>query len=282
MSTTRSASASRSTLAEGRPLRLPGRGTTFVREVTGPTGAPTLVLLHGLFATAALNWPRAFDALGQRFHVVAMDQRGHGRGIRALRPFRLQDCADDVIALADVLDVDRVIPVGYSMGGPVALLAARRHPDRVAGIVLCATSARFSDDDSTPLPLSGMVGATLRFTLPAVREQMMAAMLRQVDLPPLLREEARRHDPAALIEATNAVRRFDARSWAGSLEPPAASVVTTRDRLVSPDRQIELARLTRATIHPIEADHEVAARRPDLFLPVLLEAARAVASAAAA
>ena len=89
---------------------------------------------------------------------MALDQRGHGRGIRSLRPFRLQDCADDVIALADVLDVDRVIPVGYSMGGPVALLAARRHPDRVPGIVLCATSARFSDDDSTPSPLGGMVG----------------------------------------------------------------------------------------------------------------------------
>ena len=38
--------------------------------------APVILMQLLVFATAALNWPRAFDALGQRFHVVAMDQRG--------------------------------------------------------------------------------------------------------------------------------------------------------------------------------------------------------------
>ena len=85
----------------GRRVRLPGRGTTFVRDVAGPVGAPTVVLLHGLGATASINWPGAFDALSSQFRVVALDQAGHGRGVRSRRPFRLEDCADDVARLAD-------------------------------------------------------------------------------------------------------------------------------------------------------------------------------------
>src|SRR5207237_10480362 len=127
-------------LPPGRALELPGRGRTFVRELAGPAGAPTVVLLHGLGASADLNWFPSFSALGRQFRVLAIDQRGHGRGIRVGTRFGLEDCADDVVALADALGIERVIPVGYSMGGPVAQLVWRHHRDRVAGMVLCATS----------------------------------------------------------------------------------------------------------------------------------------------
>src|SRR4051794_13728003 len=102
-------------LPPGRAVELPGRGTTFVREVEGPPGAPTVVLLHGWTATADLNWFPSFGPLGRRFHVVALDHRGHGRGIRTSAPFRLEDCADDVVALGDVLGLDRFVVAGYSM-----------------------------------------------------------------------------------------------------------------------------------------------------------------------
>src|SRR5512144_2530000 len=89
-------------LPPGRHVELTGRGTTFVRELAGPPGAPTLVLLHGWTATADLNWFTCFAELGRRFRVLSMDHRGHGRGIRSRRVFRLEDCADDVAALLDV------------------------------------------------------------------------------------------------------------------------------------------------------------------------------------
>ncbi len=84
-----------------RSVPLPGRGTTFVREAAGPPGAPTLVLLHGLAATGGLNWRPSLEPLSERFRVVAIDHRGHGRGIPVRGHFRLADCADDVFALAD-------------------------------------------------------------------------------------------------------------------------------------------------------------------------------------
>ena len=71
-----------------RTVEVPHRGSMAVREVRGPEGAPTLVLLHGLAATGRLNWATSVPALAQRFHVVVVDHRGHGHGIRT-RHFRL-------------------------------------------------------------------------------------------------------------------------------------------------------------------------------------------------
>src|SRR4051812_22903803 len=104
-------------LPMGRRLHLEGRGITFVRQGEGPPGAPTLLLLHGWMASGGLNWFRVFDALGARYNVVAVDLRGHGRGIRNGRRFRLADCADDAAATLDALDAGPVIAVGYSLGG---------------------------------------------------------------------------------------------------------------------------------------------------------------------
>jgi pimeloyl-ACP methyl ester carboxylesterase len=240
-------------------------------------------LLHGLGATGRLNWPGAFESLSPWFRVVAIDHRGHGRGIRSPRQFRLRDCADDVIALADVLGIDQLIAVGYSMGGPIALHARRRHPQRVAGLVLCATAARFAaDDERRPSPLATAVVTSLRLTPPGVRRWMSATatnyLARETALPPAYVEEARNHDPAAIVEASRAVLAFDARTWIGELNCPATSIVTEHDRLVPRDRQIELAHAVGASIIPLAADHFAAVRSPRRFLPALATACRNVAA----
>jgi non-ribosomal peptide synthetase component E (peptide arylation enzyme) len=83
--------------------------------------------------------------------------------------------------------------------------------------------------------------------------------------------------PAAVLEATRAVWRFDARTWVGDLRCLAAVVVTELDRLVPAGRQLELATATGATVHRVTAGHDVAARDPGHFLHALSEACRSVA-----
>src|SRR2546423_1505563 len=107
--------------------------------MAGPAGAPTPLLLHRLVASSYLHRLPAFRVLNERFRIVATDLRGHGRAA-SVRRFRLEDCADDMAAVAEALGVERCIPVGYSLGGPVAQLFWRRHRDLVEGLVLCATS----------------------------------------------------------------------------------------------------------------------------------------------
>ena len=99
----------------------------------------SVLLLHGWTANADLNFFTCYRPLGEHFRVVAIDHRGHGRGIRTRKAFRLEDCADDAAALCDLLGIDSVIPIGYSMGGTIAQLMWRRHPQLVRGLVLGAT-----------------------------------------------------------------------------------------------------------------------------------------------
>ena len=264
----------------GRPLELPGRGVTFVREMAGPEGAPTLVLLHGLSATGALNWYPVFERLSRQFHVVAIDHRGHGRGIRSRRRFRLSDCADDAVAVADALGIDRFIPVGYSMGGPISQLIWKRHPERVAGMVLCATSRDFRGRprERVQFLAAGILGVAAR-RLPGWRGA--AAEERAGNMARWLAAEAAQTQPRAVLEAASALGRFTSRRWIGSVDVPTSVVVTTEDQLVPPHRQLKLAgAIPTAVAHTVAGDHLVCARQPELFGTVLERACRLVADRA--
>ena len=256
-----------------------------MRELPGPRGAPTLLLLHGWTASADLNWFTTFESLGRRYRVVAMDHRGHGRGIRSRRRFRLSDCADDAAALVDVLGTGPVIAVGYSMGGPVAQLLWRRHPDRVAGLVLCATTRSFATTAQERLGFVAMGGASFAARLtPDVARQALARRVlgtRADDdsFESWLQREVQRTDWTAVLEAGNALGRFDSSGWIGQVDRPTAVVATMRDGMVSPARQLALARaIPGATVHPVEGDHTSCVSDARRFVPALLAACASVSS----
>jgi 3-oxoadipate enol-lactonase len=277
----------------GRRVQLPGRGTTFVREVAGPPGAPTLVLLHGWIASGGLNWFTSFDVLGQFFHVVAPDLRGHGRGIRSRRHFRLADCADDVAALCQVLGLEQVVVAGYSLGGPIAQLVWRRHPGLVSGIVLAATGDCFVDRARDRLVFSSMMAAAagisggfgLALHLPVARLRegrvTVGPRRRAATLQQWAAAEMARHDWTTIFQAGRALGLYDARPWLAEIDVPVAVVVTTKDMAVPTESQLAMAgKLADATVHRVEGGHTVCARRR--FAPVLLEACLSVADRVAA
>ncbi|MDQ6613905.1 MAG: alpha/beta hydrolase [Actinomycetota bacterium] len=272
-------------LPEGRPLELPGRGTTFVREVTGPPGAPVLVLLHGWTATAALNWFPSFDPLGRHFRVLALDHRGHGQGIRSRQPFRLEDCADDVAALAELFGIAQLIPVGYSMGGPIATLMWLRHRSLVQGMVLCATAGRFIGNRPTDrLYAQGMLGLSLAANLSpdGLRRRAMARYVNNrldgTDLARWAAEELARNDPGALLRAGAALGGFDARLWLPNIDVPTAVIVTEEDRIVPPANQRALAQaIPEAEVFDVAGDHAACVGDSPPFVPVLVTACRRVA-----
>lgn len=274
-------------LPAGRPVLLPGRGQTFVREAEGPPGAPTVLLLHGWTVTADLNWFACYGPLSESFRVVAMDHRGHGQGIRSRRPFRLEDCADDAAALAAELGIDELIPVGYSMGGPVAQLLWRRHPHLVAGMVLCATAHSFAQPDArTQLYFRGLLGLSVaaRLTPQPVRQQLADTLIRRrlqgAAIADWGMEEMRRSDAAAVLEAGWAIGRFDSSGWIGEVDVPAAVVVTCLDQVVDPRRQHALAAaIPHARRLEVEGDHAACVADAARFVPALLDACHHVSTA---
>lgn len=272
-------------LPPGREVELAGRGTTFIRELPAPPGAPTLFLLHGWMASADLNWFAVFPELQGRYGVVTIDHRGHGRGIRSRRRFRLEDCADDAAAVLDEVGLDTVIPVGYSMGGPIAQLLWRRHRERVAGLVLCATSRNFAGSPMakatfTVFPTIALAG---RLTPATVRQRALERMMvrRNGGDSGWFHEESLRHDPLALAEAGGAIGRFTSHEWIGELDVPTAVVITERDQVIPPHRQEKLAAaIPGATVHRVPGDHTVCATEPHLFVPVLRDACASVSARA--
>jgi pimeloyl-ACP methyl ester carboxylesterase len=270
----------------GRHVELPGRGVTFVREVAGPPGAVTVLLLHGLAGTAGVNFAPAYEQLAQHFRVVALDHRGHGRGIRAPARFRLEDCADDAVALADELGIERFIPVGYSMGGPIAQLVWRRHRQRVTGLVLCATSRNFQGYWHERIRFAGLgllvaglnvlprrVASEIATQLP---DELVAGDGRWV------LGELRRHDPRSMLEAAEAVGTFTSRAWISEIDVPVSVVVTSGDRVVPVHRQAKLAMaIPTAVVHVADIAHMGPSAAPDRFAAALVEASLQVQHRAA-
>lgn len=269
-----------------RTLDLPGRGETWVRDIPGPRpDAPTILLLHGLGATARLNWGPSFRPLSEHFRVIALDHRGHGRGLRTHR-FRLKDCADDAIHAAEALGVERLVSVGYSMGGPIASLTWERHSDRVAGLVLCATARHFATRRAaraarTFLPL---VAAASRLLPGVAHRHMLERMLTRIEHPQLRErviEELAGHHPPTVIQAAGAVGGFSSHDWIGSVDVPTAVVVTTRDELVPPQRQRALAAsIDGARVFEVAGDHAACVAKADEFVPALVAACHDVADRA--
>ena len=257
-------------LLPGKIVVLPGRGEMFVRHHKhDDPSRPTVLLLHGWTASCDTQFFTAFDELAAEYSVIGVDHRGHGRGLRPSRVFSLEDCADDAAAAARALGAERVITVGYSMGGPVSFMVQQRHPELVAGMVFQATSMewRGTRKERVQWRLSHYLApvfrrlATPRTIRWGVRRSVPRGheLSRYVDW---LVGEIRRNDIWMITEAGKAISQFDARPFAVSIEVPTAMVITTRDKLVHPVKQYALATAVRAEIVELDGDHIAPLEQP--------------------
>jgi pimeloyl-ACP methyl ester carboxylesterase len=183
------------------------------------------------------------------------------------------------VALADALGIGRFVAVGYSMGSLVAQVVAIRHPGRVAGMVLGASTMRFGLGRADPLALRVL----------ALRVQAMAERrLRGGPFgpPPDGRADPNRWalaqfrstSPAEIAGATAVLARFDSSRWAGRITTPTGVVITRRDHAVPIAHQRALVRtLKHATAFEIDSGHAAVVLDAAKFTPALLAACASVA-----
>lgn len=120
-------------------------GVAIRYEVHG-AGDPALVLVHGWANTRAI-WGVHPETLAHDHTVVALDLAGHGESGADRKDWTMDAFGEDVVAVVDQMELDRVVLVGFSMGGAVVLEAAKRLGDRVLGVVFVDV---FQDPDAAP------------------------------------------------------------------------------------------------------------------------------------
>ena len=173
------------------------------------------------------------------------------------------------------------------MGSLVAQLIWRRHPDRVSALVLGATSRNFLGSPTERL-ISSLSPA---FTLAARANPFLRSLhadvfgtgyLNNIDAEGrrYVRAEMSLTSMSTVAAALVAVAEFTSHTWIGDVDIPVSVLVTTRDSVVPPGRQMKLAdAIRRATVVTVEGDHGVFVESPKLFAQKLLEACQAVTAA---
>lgn len=260
----------------GRTVRV-GRHEFFVREA-GDGAAPPIVLVHGWSFDGEMTFHGIVPGLAERFRVLMIDHRGHGKSDRIRGRYDVEDLADELAAVLTALEVGPVTVVGYSLGGMVAQALAARHPTLVARMVLAATAARPVDRARPLVKFAFLVGRSIA-RISSVEMSFITYRLLVgrgiVDERhrAWLWENLRHRDATLYYEAGFAAWRFDSRSWVGDVRIPTLVIITTADQIVPSRTQYDLA----AHVHEpdvvelVGARHESILDRPDEYVKLITD-----------
>lgn len=263
-------------------------GCTIHYTVHGGRHGTPVVLLQGLGLSSRF-W---FDvptllaedpAMPRR--VIAIDNRGTGRSDKPRTPWTMATMADDVIAVLDDAGIDAAFIVGISMGGMIAQHVALRHPKRVNGLVLLATTAGFL---MGALPDAKALARLVSLPFGGPRAgRNMAKLL----LPESKWDQAReifRDWPKAMRDDPTSPATFAAHLFAASthlvtgrlskIECPVVVVAGKHDQLIPlKNARVLAARIRRAELEVIEdAGHAVFADDRDLVRRMVLKLERSI------
>ena len=170
-----------------------------------------------------------------------------------------------------------MVTVGYSMGGPISLLFARRHPEMVRGMVVQATALEWRARwwERAQWKGVGALGALLRSR---VYQRWIRNGIRRLLGPehsmlpyvPWVATEVHRNDVGSIVQAGRSLGRYDATAWARYLGKPAGALITPPDHLVGPRKQRALADALGAHVVEIADDHLASWTSPDDFAKATL------------
>ncbi len=120
-------------------------GPGLVPDGPGLRRRPTFLLVHGGPGSFDHSYLKPdFGVLAGDAQVVYLDLRGHGRSSwHGTDTWTLEACADDIRSFCDALGIETPFVLGHSMGGPIVLLYAARHPGHAAGIIVQSGFARW-------------------------------------------------------------------------------------------------------------------------------------------
>lgn len=246
---------------------------SFARTVRG--AGPGLLLAHGAGGGIEANYGPILEGLAARNTVVGVDYPGSGATPKGQGPLEVDDLADQLVAAADAEGLDTFAVSGYSLGGPVAIRLAVRHPERVRSLVLSASFARIDTRGDLAASIWHQLFASGQHTLLAQYLNLTALGERDVNaLTPAqvhaVAEQVAPTVPPGTGDQIDLVRRVDVRGDLAGITAPTLVVVTTADPLISPALQRQLAAaIPTAETAELPTGHLPFAERPQEWLKLV-------------
>jgi 3-oxoadipate enol-lactonase len=175
-----------------------------------------VVFIHG-FPFSQEMWRSQVAELSGDYRVVTYDVRGHGESEVGDGQYSIEFFVDDLLALLERLEIEKVVVVGLSMGGYIALRAVERNPERFRALVLCHTRSE-ADTDEAKLKRT----ASIRFVKQEGAKKFAEGFVRGVFAPQTFNSK-----PAIVKSILEIIERMSPLAIAGTLLALAARTDTT-------------------------------------------------------
>jgi 3-oxoadipate enol-lactonase len=253
-------------------------GTPLHYVLEGDEG-PLVVLVQGLGLSGAFwgDVPQTLLESTPRHRVLRVDNRGVGGTGRPWRPWSIADMADDVACVLDAVGAQTAYLAGISMGGMIAQEFALRHPGRLDGLVLMATTPGLPHGVPPPPSSLALLARVPFASIPEGRQRIFEQLFFGTHAPeesrrraeammsrwrPLL--EAERRSPRTFLWQLSAAARHSAGRRLAAIRCPVHVVAGADDVLILPENSKRLAQLIpHATLELVEkAGHALPADAP--------------------
>ena len=201
-----------------------------------------LILLHGNGENCSY-FQGQMDAFSMRYHVFAIDTRGHGKTPRGTMPFTIRQFAEDLRGFMDEHHLERAHILGFSDGGNIALVFALRYPERVGRLVLNGANLNASGvrrSTQIPIEIGYRIARSFSGKSDSARRnaEMLGLMVNDPDI--------------------------SARELAG-LQPVTLVIAGTKDMIKESHTRLIASRIPNAELVFIKGDHFIANKRPEEF-----------------
>jgi pimeloyl-ACP methyl ester carboxylesterase len=207
---------------------------------------PALLLLHA-FPLGLFMWDAQVEALCATHRVVRFDARGFGGTAAGEGPLTMERIADDGALLLDHLEIEKAVVGGCSMGGYAAFAFVRRHPQRLAGLVLQDTRAG-ADTAEARANRATLAAKVLNEGASAAVEAFLPKLVGETthrerpDLVSGLRERILAATPQGIANALHGLAaRADSRETLPSIAAPTLVLVGAEDVLTPPSEAATMA-----------------------------------------
>ena len=207
-----------------------------------------LILLHGNGESCGY-FRGQMDAFARRFHVYAIDTRGHGQTPRGDRPFTIRQFADDLLGFMDGHGIEKTHLLGFSDGGNIAMVFAMKYPGRLGRLILNGANL---DPDS--VKRYAQIPVEIGYRIARRFSEKSASAKAHTELLGLMV-----NDPNILPEELEAIRA------------KTLVIAGTRDMIRESHTRLIAEHIPDSELVFLRGSHFVAARHPEAFNRAVLD-----------